>query len=299
MTGSSLGVIVGRFQVDKLHHGHHHLITTVADANDCLLIVLGSGQGLPCSRYPLSFEARAKMIIEAYPKAIVHELYDQPNNYIWSQKLDELIRNVAKDYADVKLYGSRDSFIPAYMGKYPTITISPYMDYSATARRERIGNNVRRSKAWRQGVIYAMQNRLPITYNTVDIAVLRDDQVLLGEKKSDDGFLRFIGGFVDDSDISDECAARRELQEEAGKFEIGKLQYIASSRINDWRYKGSKDGIMTRFFVAKYLFGRPQPGDDIDALHWVPITMFQRRLTSAHSHLGELLMDFIKQNHNL
>lgn len=299
MTDSSLGVIVGRFQVDKLHHGHHHLITTVADANDRLLIVLGSAQGLPCSHYPLSFEARAKMIIEAYPKAIVHELHDQPNNYIWSDNLDRLIATIADNDTSTRLYGSRDSFIPAYMGKYPTITISPYMDYSATVRRERIGNNIRRSKAWRQGVIYAMQNRLPITYNTVDIAVLRDDQVLLGEKKSDDGLLRFIGGFVDDSDISDECAARRELQEEAGKFEIGKLQYIASSRINDWRYKGSKDGIMTRFFVAKYLFGRPQPGDDIDALHWVPITMFQRRLTSAHSHLGELLMNFIKQNHNL
>jgi len=299
MTDSSLGVIVGRFQVDKLHNGHHHLITTVADANDRLLIVLGSGQGLPCSRYPLSFEARAKMIIEAYPKAIVREIYDQPNNYIWSDNLDRLIATIADNDNGTRLYGSRDSFIPAYMGKYPTVTISSYMDYSATARRERIGNNVRRSKAWRQGVIYAMQNRLPITYNTVDIAVLRDDQVLLGEKKIDDGLLRFIGGFVDNSDISDECAASRELQEEAGKFEVGKLQYIASSRINDWRYKGSKDGIMTRFFVAKYIFGRPQPGDDIDVLHWVPITMLQRRLISAHSHLGELLMDFIKQNHNL
>lgn len=298
MTNASLGVIVGRFQTDKLHHGHHHLIQTVIDANDDLLIVLGSSQGLASNRYPLSFEARAKMILNNYPNAIVREIFDQPSDYIWSRNLDTIIAKISKQYTDIRLYGSRDSFIGAYNGDYSTIEISPYMNYSASFRRAIIGNNTSDSKEWRRGVIHTIENRIPITYGTVDIAVIRENQVLLGEKKSDSGDLRFIGGFLDKNDISDEYAACRELREEAGDFGISSLTYLGSTRIDDWRYRGTKDGIMTRFFVARHISGRPSPGDDIDALHWVPIDMVKKRLNLAHSPLGEILVKFVHTNPN-
>ena len=81
---------------------------------------------------------------------------------------------------------------------------------------------------------------------------------------------RFIGGFVDREDIHLEHAVRREFSEETGgNCVIGDIKYIASSKINDWRYKNSESGIMTTLFIGVYQWGYVKPTDDISVLNWV------------------------------
>jgi bifunctional NMN adenylyltransferase/nudix hydrolase len=294
---SSLGVVVGRFQVAKLHPGHHQVIAAAISEHERLLIVLGSSRGMPSDKDPLSFAARAQMIAQEYPNAIILEQFDHPSDYIWSRQLDHLIAGVARN-SIVTLYGGRDSFIPYYSGCYPIVTVPNYKDYTGTKYRAIIRDRIGKSTAWRQGVIHAVQNRIPQTYSTVDIAVIRPDQVLLAEKYQDEGKLRFFGGFVDNTDSSDEAAAKRELQEEAGNFEIADWHYLGSTRIADWRYKKTQDSIMTRFFVTRYIFGRPEPGDDIDKLHWVSLDTFKENLIPSHIPLGEMLLQFIQTQPN-
>lgn len=291
-TNPSLGVVVGRFQVPTLHRGHRFLIETVAAAHDRLLIVVGSSRGLPSARNPLSFAARAAMLTRIYPHAIVREQFDHPSDHVWSGNLDRLIATVAGS-EPATLYGARDSFIPHYHGHYQTVTVADLAGFSGTSDRSALREKIGTSAAWRSGVIHAMQNRLPQTYSTVDVAVLRPGQILLAEKRQDEGRLRFIGGFVDPTDTSDEAAAKRELREEAGSFETADWRYLGSTRIDDWRYRGTPDGIMTRFFATAHVFGRPEASDDIDALHWVSRDTFRERLIPSHAPLGELLAQFL------
>jgi len=49
------------------------------------------------------------------------------------------------------------------------------------------------------------------------------------------------------------------------------MQYITSGQVDDWRYRGEEDVIMTAVFKCQYLWGIPQPSDDIYALAWKSI----------------------------
>jgi bifunctional NMN adenylyltransferase/nudix hydrolase len=238
------------------------------------------------------------MLARAYPKAMIREHFDQPTNELWSVALDELIASVAQQSA-VTLYGSRDSFIPHYLGIHRTSIVDPLPARSGTALRNHVREQVGTSATWRAGVIHAALNRLPILYGTVDIAVLRPGQVLLGKKEHDNGKLRFVGGFLDHGDDSDEAAASRELREEVGFIEVADWQYVGSKSINDWRYRGGPDGIMTRFFAVTYVFGKPVAGDDIDELHWVPRESVREHLVETHQPLGLMLEAFLKAHPTL
>jgi bifunctional NMN adenylyltransferase/nudix hydrolase len=165
---------------------------------------------------------------------------------------------------------------------------------NGTVQRQQAAAAIGTSTAWRQGVIHATLARPALTYGTVDVAVLRPGAVLLAEKRQDQGRLRFIGGFLDATDTSDEAAARRELREEAGSFEVADWRYLGSTRIDDWRYRGTPDGIMTRFFVTTHVFGRPEASDDIDALHWVSRDTFAGHLITSHAPLGQLLAQWLR-----
>jgi len=297
-TKPSLGVIVGRFQVPTLHYGHRHLIETAAARHARILIVLGSSRGLPSARHPLSFAARAAMLTQAYPQAIIREHFDHPSDHSWSAGLDRLIAPLAQGEGAI-LYGSRDSFIPHYHGRFPTQPVADMPSKSGTMLREQAALRIGTSIGWRQGVIHATSARPALTYSTIDVAVIRPGEVLLAEKRQDGGRLRFIGGFVDPTDASDEAAAQRELREEAGSFEVADWRYLGSARIDDWRYRGTPDSIMTRFFACSYIFGRPNAGDDIDALHWVPYDTVTERLIRSHSPLGELLIRQLRQHPQL
>lgn len=269
-----VGIITGRFQVHELHEGHGSLIQHVVDRHDKVIIFLGLS-GTEQSTYinPLDYESRKQMILEVFPSVNVLYINDHPSDEEWSKNLDKQIKSVVGPNQTALLYGSRDSFISHYSGKYPTQELVPddAAFYSGTAVRNQIKrSSTRNSKEFREGVIWGVTNRHPIAYQTVDIAI-RDrpnGRILLGRKSTDPpGKYRYIGGFSDPESPSLEYDATRETMEETG-LEVGNVRYIGSCLIDDWRYRREQDKIKTAFFSVDYIFGHPVPRDDIEELRW-------------------------------
>jgi len=290
----SVGVIVGRFQVDELHAGHRFLIETAFARHREVFIGIGVSGGLATRRDPMDFETRRRLIEEAYPQATVRPVYDQPSNEAWSRELDRLVAEAFPGMMAV-CYGSRDSFLSAYEGKFPKEYVKEVQGLSGTDARKKISKAPVHTKDFRTGVIHAAHHRFPVSYQAVDIAVVSFDKgdILLGRKKQDGDKLRFIGGFVDPTDESLEYAARREAHEEAPNIEIADLRYLGSRRINDVRYRGSEDGVMSALFVSAYVFGHARAGDDLDALEWIPLRNARARLIAEHHELWDLLEKYL------
>lgn len=298
MKTKSIGVVVGRFQTPYLHHGHLRVLHEAYRRHQVLCVVLGTHGGVPNDRYPLDIEARKRMIQMIFPDAVILSIEDMPSNEVWSEKLDE---KLLKEFEDCKitLYGSRDSFLKYYSGKFPYRYVNQIEHKSATEIREKECKDPLNTIEFRVGAIYAAMSRFPIVYNTVDVAVYRQKegsvQVLLGEKKSDGGKLRFIGGFLDPKDESIAHAAKRELWEEVGMIEVSPMEYIGSMRVDDHRYKRTRDSVMSTLFITKYLWGAPTAKDDIDDVHWVDIESLLDRIANGHKEMALLFKENIEK----
>ena len=74
------------------------------------------------------------------------------------------------------------------------------------------------------------------------------------------------------------------------------MQYEASMRIDDWRYRNEADKIITTLFSCDWLYGNPTPNDDIVDVQWFPIkninSMIEKNeITAEHHKLLSLLAD--------
>lgn len=265
---TEVGVIVGRFQSPFLHEAHKELIEDIRSRHPKVIIFLGLSPLLGTTNNPLDFESRKQMILSEYPDVNVLYIKDIVCDKKWSENLDRTIRDILSPSQKATLYGSRDSFLPYYSGKYPTMELVSEKQISATEIRKRIAAKVKNSDDFRAGVIWASQNKFPIVYSAVDIAVFNEDctKLLLG-RKPNQVFYRFIGGFSDVNSSSFEEDARREVMEEAN-IEITHLQYLGSFRINDWRYRKEVDKINSLFYSAIYCFGQAKAQDDIEEVKW-------------------------------
>ena len=303
-----VGIIIGRFQTDKLHDGHLDLIFTVKNRHHRLIILLGLAE-LPCTKNnPLDFQARRQMLqeaIKAYDKENgtnefdnIDILYvkDQHDNELWVQRLDALIDDNTKTKSAV-LYGSRDSFIPVYMsfnGKYPVIELEASTNISGTEVRDRIKGSTRPTADFRAGVIWATQSQYDVCYPTVDIAILKYDEVgnptdLLLGRKTNEKLWRFPGGFAEGNTDSFEEDAKREALEET-RLEVSDVKYVGSKKINDWRYRSERSKIKTLLFKAKYTFGKEQADDDLAEVKWYPLKGFNKEiLNPSHQNLWDML----------
>lgn len=265
---TEIGVIIGRFQVAELHDAHVELIETVLSKHDKVIVLLGTTTAINTRKNPLDFITRKLMMEEAFPDkfSAILPLPDQRSDYVWSNQIHKKVREIFPS-GDVTLYGSRDSFIPYYHGTFNTCEFEPKSYVSATMTRGDVSRKALKSREFRSGVIYSVYSQYPTTFSTIDVAILRDNEILLGRKEHEDKW-RLIGGFVDPTDESDIAACKREAREETG-LEIGDLKFVCSKKIKDWRYSNITDrGVMTRFYVAKYIFGAPEPNDDIVELKW-------------------------------
>lgn len=259
------GMCVGRFQIPELHSGHRLLLSEMMKPNNVWVVVLGCTEAKTLGN-ALSYDVRVQMFKETFlgSNIIFERLDDHPDDKVWSQRLDAIISK----YENVTLYGSRDSFSSAYSGSCPYIHVEPHSSNpSGTAIRNSI--DVQEGPSFRAGIIYAKKTDYPKVYPTVDVAVTFRGNVLLGKKK-DQTQWRFPGGFVDPTDTCMAEAARREVREECG-IRIIYPKYITSMLIDDHRYRGSKDRIMTSFFTAKSESLSVKAGDDLEELKWVPI----------------------------
>ena len=290
MSNADIGVVVGRFQVGHLHKGHTFLLDEVAEKHEKLIVLLGCSHAPPNQKDPLDFITRHHLITMNYPQAVVLPVYDEPCDKLWSEKVDILIRQVFPQ-GKALLFGGRKSCLTKYSGKWPTLLLESNLEASGTENRAAIFKNPDKSVLFREGMIYAQGQRYPIAYHTVDIAILdKSRRVLLAQKPNDPiNKWRFIGGFVGPQDQTAEMAALREAKEEAGDLELSPMEYLGSSKIDDWRYT-AEDGILTSFFKCKKLFGREEARDDISKIQWFDLNQ-SLPVIDTHLPLKELLLN--------
>ena len=289
------GVIVARFQTPYLHQGHKYLLEEIKALHNKVIVVLGISPVKGSMRNPFDFYTRERMLKQYDASLIVLPLKDERSDEQWSINLDNLLRNNFP-MESFLLYGSRDCFIPYYSGHLPVKELPEVGDYSATSIREANADKVRDSEDFRMGINYAYHNTYAKVYPTVDIAVLNNNgtQVLLGRKHHAAEW-RFPGGFSDPTDENYEAAAKRELSEECGNIETGKMLYVGSAKIDDWRYRSEADKIITNLFKTNLIFGVPKAADDLAEVKWFNVNdleeMIQnKQITEEHVLLVNMLL---------
>lgn len=280
-------VVVGRFETSHLTEGHLKLLNTALETNSNLVIVVGDTEAKLTTHYPLTFDIRVDMLLEAFPMAKIHRLHNHESNEIWSQNLDALLVK----YENPTFFVSRDSFISCYSGEHPHIYVDEVVGVSATQVRASLKhyNPEKNNQSFREGIIHIIQNKYPTTYPTVDIAVLKYMEgtptiILLGRKPNHTKWC-LSGGFVDPTDASMEAAAGRELHEEVLNIQTHELTYVGSSKINDSRYRDTTDGIMTTLFMTYYLSGNPVAGDDLEEVKWFSFEEAEQVIGEHHKPL--------------
>jgi len=266
-----VGVIIGRFQTNRLHEGHINLISHVLSNHKKTIILLGVSRVQNTKKNPLDFASRKAMIQKLFPSVMILPIMDQRYNEKWSQDVDNAISLPFGEKRAI-IYGSRDSFIPFYSGKNHVIELESSQDHNATNIRAEVAKETLDSSEFRAGVIYSTFNQRPVTYPTVDVVVHDGKGNILLAKKPHEQYWRFVGGFVDRTDKSYEEAAFRELAEETGgNLNVTNARYIASMMVDDWRYRKEESGIMTTLFLMDKSWGSAKASDDIAEVSWIPI----------------------------
>lgn len=293
-----VGVIVARFQVAELHPAHVDLIESVCAQHGKVLLFLGLSEVKSTRNNPLDFEARKQMVNEVFPDVLTLYIKNEPTNEGWSQHLDELVQDQLTPSQSAVLYGSRDSFLPAYSGRFPTRELDQEVWVSGTElRKHNASKSAKASVDWRRGAMWAAFNRYPTPFPTVDVALFNDDRskVLLAKRRNE-SLYRYVGGFVQPGE-SLEQAVSREAREETG-LEISPAVYIRSLPVDDWRYRDEEDGIVTSFFVCQVIFGSPKPGDDLAGgeLRWFVVDDLEEGMVVvSHRPLRTAMIDWLSE----
>lgn len=147
---TEIGILVGRFQTPFLHEGHLEVINNVVANHPRVFIFIGQSP-LKCTKNdPLDFNTRRAMLEEHFPEIEVHRIDDTHDNERWSRELDRQIGLLAGPDQKVTLYGSRDSFIKSYSGRFETVELKPTKYISATEIRKSIGIRSKKSRQFRE-----------------------------------------------------------------------------------------------------------------------------------------------------
>jgi bifunctional NMN adenylyltransferase/nudix hydrolase len=191
-----------------------------------------------------------------------------------------------------------DSFIPYYKnngGVFDCEELVQYTFVSGTEVRKKASDEVKDSEDFRAGMIYQAYNQYPKVHPFVNVAIIDNDKVLLARSPYDNKW-KFIGGFVKPSDNSYELATKRIISEDVGiNLEIGTFNYIGSTRIVDWRYKGEEDEVITTFYKTKRGWGNIEPSDDISELKfWDIKDITETIMVDEHQPLLSMFINDMK-----
>ena len=295
---AEVGIIVARFQTPFLHEGHIDILTQVLASHPRVLVFLGNSPVRCSKNNPLDFQARKAMIESKFAQVEVHYIDDVGNNELWSKNLDQQIRKNIGPTQKAVLYGSRDSFIAAYTGKYPTIELVPNKIISASQIRRNCGIKAKNTQEFREGVIWAVENQYACVHPTVDMAIVNfDKQEVLLARKPNEELLRFPGGFAETKTASYEADALREAKEETGLEFTKDPIYIGSALVNDWRYRSEQNKIKTLMFVLEYEGGTPVADDDIADVRWVKFENLKLdSMVQTHRPLLEMLVKYLNKH---
>lgn len=286
----SIGVLVARFQTNDLHDGHKYVIDQVVKNHKKVIVFLGVPKFIGTKKNPLDFDTRKKMIQQYYPDIVISSIPDTNDNTIWAKELDKRIREIYS-HGDVLLYGSRDSFIPYYhqgSGKFTTKELDPLGTFTATDVRKLISEEVKNSIDFRSGVIYHAYNLYARVIPTLTIIPFNTDKTkILISKKYNETDWKLISGFILPSDDSLELSGKRILNNKAGSnIESDNFRYFTSLKVDDWRFRGEDDKVMTTVMICDYLWGQINPSDDISEIKWIDITDIKK--TSSMMSLGQM-----------
>ena len=276
-----VGVVVGRFQVDDLHEGHKSLLEFARKRHPNLIVFIGIAPFEGTKNNPLSYQLREQMIREHCPKATILPIFDVLDDGLWSAQLDSLIKRLYYG-STATLYCGRDSFESHYSGEFQVVVQTFKEKHSGTDVREMIGDSPDHQASFRAGVIHQTQKLFMTVKMCVDIAVTREaamtgeKEILLGHKQAEQNrevgkLWRLPGGQVDASDETLEFAAKRELYEETDVLCEGKMLYLASFLVGDWRNTGTGLSTFTALFECEATTGGVKAKDDLDELKWFPI----------------------------
>jgi len=297
---TDVGVIVGRFQAPLIHEGHQEVIQKVMSKHPRVVVFLGLSPHKCTRKDPYDFQIRKAMFEQQFPQVEVDYIHDVGDDLQWSKNLDRQIRRVIGPNQTATLYGSRDSFLKSYKGNYATCELTPTKYISASEIRKAVGIKAKKTQEFREGIVYAMECQPPRVIPTVDFAIYNPaKQEVLLVRKSDEHLLRFPGGKVDVEDEALEAACFKEKHQEVGSaITVSGFSYITSAQMNDWRYRGQYDKILTTFFYAEYIDGTPSPEDaEIAEARWVNVDELRMKFTSmvmpVHAplciHFGDFL----------
>jgi hypothetical protein len=269
----AVGVIVGRFQEDDIakHPGHMYTIEYVLGRHHDVLLLLGEQPGPANDRHPLSVQSRIFAIRRHFPHTRIRfgSIPAHPGTYAFrSTQIDEIVKREFPGRGAV-VYGSRDSVHDTYSGEFDKAFVPQVYSGSATEIRQSIAE--KDSPDFRAGVIWEILHRPRIFYSTVDVLIVdrnRGDIAYLVQK-DDEELLRFPGVFFDpDTDANYEAAANRAIRKEAPGLN-GSMRNIGSLKIEgDWRYKKSRDGIITSLFMVQTNRKDPPVADGFKHAGW-------------------------------
>ena len=279
-----VGVVVGRFQIDKLHDGHMRLLTYVSVTHDRMLVLIGVRPAEASDTNPLDFLDRYEMIHEAFPTALILPMVDRGNDEVWSRHVDSLINSTYGYGVDAVFYVGRDSFKEHYLGKFP-IEEHDFGVSQLEARdiRNEIKGRRLTTAEGRAGAIKAIMNQPHRTTMMVDMFMIRkkarvnksdpeDFEILMG-KKADEDLWRLPGGRVDPKE-SFAHAAAREMLEETGMATSSGLRdwkYITDYNVPDWRCRDTDQiSYKTVLMTAEYFSGAAKGDDDLPEVAWIP-----------------------------
>jgi len=250
-----VGVIIGRFQTNKLHQGHRDLINFALDNHKKVIILLGMSKMPNTTKNPLDFASRKLMIQKEFPTVNILPISDTKTNEKWSEEVDKI---VAIPYGEkpTVIYGSRDSFIPYYSGVNSVIELEPSETYNATNIRKEIARETLDSEDFRAGVIYSTFNHKPEIRPMVFTLVQNFKGEILLAKYKDEKYYHLLGDFVNDTDGNFEQTSTRNLNEvTSNNINVNNFRYITSTKFTDWRHKGESTSIMSTIMLADYNFG--------------------------------------------
>ena len=301
------GIVVGRFQTARLTPGHVHLVNTALLQNDEVILFIGCSPLKNSVKQPLDYTWRNAMFLSderlfrAGRKLIILPIYDKGDDEVWSAQLHKAIDETRAPGSLVRLYGSRDSsFLTQFKADYERVELIPFAEFSATELRSMIARQYPSGREGddkvREGLIMASQTRYPAVVSAVDNAIFDKIKgklgVWLGRKPAQKKF-RFIGGFAEPTSQNDEEDAIREAKEETCLL-VAWPHYIGNVLVDDWRFRGEKDKIRTRFFVTVVVGGTPKAADDIAELKFVPLEhLALEELVKEHVGLRAMLADWM------
>ena len=278
-----VGVIVGRFQIPYPHAGHLDLINHVLNKSDRVLIFVGDSPANLNDKNPIPANLLLDNILNINNKIEAKTIKDHPSDSHWSYTLDTEILTLTDNKDEITLYGSRNSYLTVYNGKFKIEYYNPIREISSTDIRKSI--KPCNSEDFLNGMIYAQNYRFSEVYPTVDILVynMSFGKILLGRKPGHH-LWQLPGGFINKGEKASE-AAIREFSEECPDIKTTPLRYIDTFPIEDYRYKDTKDGILTTLFKCTYQKGDLIAGDDLEELAWFTLKEANEIIVNNHKKL--------------